>query len=92
MLAGRSIRTTDRCILDFYSSRIALDDLLNLIDTLPDGVTELMTHPGLADDQLKAESSYSLQREQELAALTHPQTRARIQQLGIELITFAALR
>ena len=91
MLAERSIRTTDRCILDFYGKQVTIDDLLNLLDTLPDGVSELMTHPGLADDQLKAESSYSLQREQELAALTHPQTRARVQKLGIELITFAAL-
>ena len=50
-----------------------------------------MTHPGLVDEQLKAESSYNTAREKELAVLTDPQVVTRIEKLGIELVTFAAV-
>jgi predicted glycoside hydrolase/deacetylase ChbG (UPF0249 family) len=51
-----------------------------------------MTHPGLVDPQLLAESTYAAKREEELALLCDPEVRARIDALGIELVTFGALR
>jgi predicted glycoside hydrolase/deacetylase ChbG (UPF0249 family) len=92
LLNDRLIHTTDRCILKYFGDHIRLDDLLNVLEALPDGLTELMTHPGLADEQLKAESSYYIQRERELDVLTHPQVLAHVQKLGIQLISFAALK
>ncbi len=57
----------------------------------PRGVTELMTHPGLADEHIRAESNYHVERERELAALTDPQVLVQLQKLDIELVTYAQL-
>jgi len=92
LLAKNTVRSTDHCQLGFYGEEATLANLLGLLDALPDGVTELMTHPGLADNALRAESGYSLEREQEMAILTHPTVKARIKELNIELVTFAALK
>ena len=46
---------------------------MEILASLPQGSSELMTHPGLVDDQLRAESKYNVQREDELAVLTNPQ-------------------
>ena len=91
LIAEYSLRAPDQCLLSFYAEQATRDHLLDLFDTLPDGLTELMTHPGLADDQLKAESSYNVQREKEIEILTDPQVKARVEGLGIELVTFALL-
>jgi hypothetical protein len=91
LLAIHAIRTTDRCWLNFHKDGVSLDSLLKILDNLPDGTTELMTHPGLSDDKLKAASTYNLQREEELAILTNPQVKTRVQELGIELIKFSEL-
>jgi predicted glycoside hydrolase/deacetylase ChbG (UPF0249 family) len=55
--------------------------LLSLLETLPDGVTELVTHPGTVD-----------WREKDYRALADPRVKARIRELGIELVTYGALR
>jgi chitin disaccharide deacetylase len=91
LLAGRSIRTTDHFVLSFFGRDTSVADLLDWLAHLPDGVTELMTHPGLADERLRAESSYTVEREYELATLTDPQVLAQVQKLGIALITYAQL-
>jgi chitin disaccharide deacetylase len=91
LLAGRSIRTTDHFVMSFFGRDTSVAGLLDLLARLPDGVTELMTHPGLADEPLRAESSYTVEREHELAALTDPQVLAQVQKLGIELTTYAQL-
>lgn len=91
LLQTRSIRHPDRCVLTFFGSTVSVENLLRLLDELPDGVTELMAHPGLADDQLRYESSYNAQREVELAVLTDPRVLAAVHERGIQLITFAAL-
>jgi chitin disaccharide deacetylase len=90
-LVEHEFRTSDHFVATFYDQQATVEHLLNVIETLPDGTTELMTHPGLVDDQLKAESSYNVQREQEVAVLTDPQVMARLTELDIQLITFAEL-
>jgi len=85
------LRAPDRCLLSFYGSGATLEHLLELIAGLPEGVSELMTHPGLADADLVAQSGYAGQREQELAALTDPRAREALAAAGVRLASFAVL-
>jgi len=91
LVKARQLAYPDRFIGTFFGRKaLALDHLLGLLDTLPDGVSELMCHPGY-DDPALATSSYRSERETELCLLTHPAVRARLVRQGIELVTFAAL-
>lgn len=74
----------------FFGPAASLANLLALLTRLPEGVSELMTHPGFADPALLAGSSYAAQREVELAALISPQARDAIQREGIVLATYRA--
>jgi predicted glycoside hydrolase/deacetylase ChbG (UPF0249 family) len=91
LLAIHAARSTDRCFLNFYGDHVSVDGLLKILDEVPDGVSEIMTHPGIADDKLKEASSYNIQRETELAILCDAQVKDRIRERGIELTTFAAI-
>ena len=91
LLAERDFKTADHFVGTFYDQQATLEHLLSVLDHLPDGTTELMSHPGLVDDQLQAESSYNVQREQEAAVFTDPQIIIRLTALDIQLITFADL-
>ncbi len=75
----------------FYDETATTANLLNILAALPDGITELMCHPGYADEELLAGSSYNRQREIELASLTDPAALEAVKQQGIELISFSAL-
>jgi predicted glycoside hydrolase/deacetylase ChbG (UPF0249 family) len=77
--------------MNFFGHEASVANLLQLLADLPAGITELMTHPGLADEHIRAESNYHVEREQELAALTDPQVLVQIQKLDIELISYAKL-
>lgn len=92
LLAGRTIRTTDHFVMSFFGHDTSVAGLLHLLEHLPDGVTELMTHPGLTDEHLRAESSYHVEREHELATLTDPQVLAQAHKLDIELVNYAQLK
>jgi hopanoid biosynthesis associated protein HpnK len=69
--------------------------LKQLLSNLPTGTTELMCHPGYADDELR-QSATRLQasRETELEILTDPEIRNVVASQGIRLINygFAALQ
>ncbi len=90
-LAARSIKAPDHFLATFYDQQTTLEHLLQLLENLAEGTTELMTHPGIVDESLQAESSYTVQREQEIAVLTSPQVKAHLTELEIQLITFADL-
>lgn len=66
-------------------------DLARLVDTLPEGTTELVVHPGYADRALKTVDGYTAAREIELRALTDPELAARLDRRGVTLIGFGAL-
>lgn len=68
-----------------------MDTLLHMFETLPIGTFELMCHPGYADSELLAESTYNITREREMMLLTDVQVRTAVNQTGINLITFAQL-
>jgi predicted glycoside hydrolase/deacetylase ChbG (UPF0249 family) len=65
-----------------------LDHLIKLLEKLPNGVSEIMCHPGYSDDSLEQTSGYNRIREQELAALTDQSALATIASGYIELHTY----
>jgi len=91
LLAEKSVRSPDRFIGSFYDQGVSVDHLLDVIDRLPDGVSELMTHPGFNDETLSAESAYAATREVEIAVLTDARVKQRLAERGIELVTYAAV-
>jgi len=91
LLAATDVPRPDCFETRFYDEGATLAMLHNIIDSLPDGVTEIMCHPGLPDEHLAAVSSYNRQRAAELAALTDPGLRDHLRSAGIELISYSAL-
>jgi predicted glycoside hydrolase/deacetylase ChbG (UPF0249 family) len=62
--------------------------LFALIPKLPEGTTELMTHPGYPDAGLSEHDYYASQRQEELRALCSKEFRDLLQRCGIELTSF----
>jgi chitin disaccharide deacetylase len=82
---------------DFYgqldrgrSNLLAIEPsgLVEILEELPAGVTELCSHPGYAED---LKTSYRLERAREVATLCDASVREAIDSLGIKLITFRDL-
>lgn len=91
LLAEFKPRTPQMFIASFYDEDATQANLLNIIENLADGVSELMSHPGYADADLldvQSGSIYARQREIELSILTAAEVRDAIRRIGIELITF----
>ena len=66
--------------------------LCRLIDTLPDGRTEIMLHPGICDADLTAtRSRLQQQRETEMKALLAPEVARIVRERGIRLISYRDL-
>jgi predicted glycoside hydrolase/deacetylase ChbG (UPF0249 family) len=86
-----NVRTTDTIFVDFYDDGATHETLLGILDKLPNGVTEIMCHPGYVDEAFAKESVYNFQRERELQILTDPAVKQALAEQGIELITFADL-
>lgn len=84
-------RRPDRFEVDFYDERATDATLLNLINNLQDGTSEIMCHPGYTDAAFARESVYNDQRDRELKILIDPSIKEAIQANGIQLITFADL-
>jgi predicted glycoside hydrolase/deacetylase ChbG (UPF0249 family) len=90
LLRARGLAYPNRFIGTFFGRRaLTLDHLLELLEALPPGISELMCHPGYDEPALDG-SSYRDERELELQLLTHPAVRERVMATGIELVTFGA--
>lgn len=72
----------------FFGDGAVLGHLIKLLQELPDGVSEIMCHPGYSDESLEQTSGYNRIREQELAALTDQSALAAIDSSNIELHTY----
>lgn len=68
------------------TQNISIQYLRKIIKNLPEGITELMCHPGLLSNDLK--SSYAQEREIELMTLTSPEVKKEIEKLNISLISW----
>ncbi len=88
LIEARQLTHPDHFISTFFGAEaLTLDHLQNLLRNLPDGVSELMCHPGY-DGPALASSTYRQERERELELLTHPEVRACVDECGIELVSF----
>ncbi len=88
LAAASQVRMPDHFFYHFYDEQATLGDLLNLLIDVPEGISELMCHPAVVDEALRASSVYVDRRGDELAVLTHPSVRELIAAEGIELISF----
>lgn len=86
-----------RCLSEFYGrwgdtshpEQISVRSLMSMVDLLTPGVTELSCHPGYVDKELC--SSYSAERELELATLCAPAVSRKLAERQVELIGFSAI-
>jgi chitin disaccharide deacetylase len=67
------------------SGRMTEDYLINALDHLQEGMTEIYFHPGChPDDELRGRMP-DYRHEEELAALTSPRVREKVRGLGIRV-------
>lgn len=91
MLTASKVRHP-RCFQhSFYDEEDYAGTLRRVLENLPEGVTELMAHPGRVDAALMERSSYTHQRQKELDALTEPGLKDWLDSRGVKLIHFGDL-
>ncbi len=74
------------------TGRLNRGAILSMIGSMPEGVNELMCHPGEYDEELEhLRTRLKRERERELEALTDPAVRTAIDEQGIELIDYRGL-
>lgn len=75
-----------------YPRGISVDNLIELIDALDDGVTEFGCHPGfVADDDPLGGTMYRVERNREVETLCDPRVRARLARGDVQLTSFSQL-
>lgn len=87
LLSHSGLKVPNRTVLGPWHWRT----LVARLQMLGAGTFELVCHPGHADATLRRLSSFTAGREQELAAVTHPQVQALLREQGAELIHFGQL-
>ena len=70
------------------SGRMTEEYLLNILDGLEDGLTEIYFHPGILPDAEITRRMPDYRHEEELAALLSPAVRTKLASLGIELVNY----
>ncbi|MCA2981346.1 MAG: ChbG/HpnK family deacetylase [Myxococcaceae bacterium] len=75
----------------FESGQLTTARLVRLLETLPEGDHELVTHPGLAPGVVPEDPSWRYDWEAELEALTSPAVRDAVTRRRAELVTYAQL-
>jgi hopanoid biosynthesis associated protein HpnK len=74
------------------TGRLSAAALCRLIDTLPDGRTEIMVHPGICDAELaRTGSRLQQQRQTELEGLLDAEVRRSVVKQGVRLISYRDL-
>lgn len=80
----------------FYGVRLTglldAEAITSVIESLKDGATELMCHPGVHGEELEqARTRLKQQRQRELEALIDPRLKRAIDELGVKLISYREL-
>lgn len=89
MISSEGIPTPDGFIDSFYGAgHVNVEHLESIIEKIPGGITEIMCHPGIADDELMLNSSYNKLREMEIETLTHPRTIQALEKNKAKIIGF----
>jgi len=91
-LAERGIRCPVAFIGGFYDrGNVSLDNFLELLSNLPEGISEINCHPGEVDQDLPRVSSYVEMRARELEVLVNPEIRPGLEWLELELAGYGDL-
>jgi predicted glycoside hydrolase/deacetylase ChbG (UPF0249 family) len=80
------IRTCDRFLDGFYGDDVSEARLLSILESVPEGTSELMSHPARPDAELERVSSYVTPRHRELETLGSPRVLEAVDRLGIDLV------
>lgn len=91
-LHQHSVQSPQACITSFYGEGVSMANLAEIISAIPDGVSELMCHPGYADRGFMEGSSYNTMREAELRILSSPEVKALLEKHRVSLANFSALK
>jgi chitin disaccharide deacetylase len=92
VLAKHGCRTTDYFAGFQMTGRFGAPELAALIRRLPPGITEFMCHPGRCGAELQAaRTRLKESRENELRALTAPETRRALDEAGVKLVSYREL-
>ena len=86
-----SIRYADNILGFFDSGNIREELLMNMLNGLPEGVTELIAHPGFISADVLDRCIFHRNCEMDLAALTSRRVKKTIADNGIKLISFSDL-
>jgi hypothetical protein len=90
-LRAAGVRTPDRFVDGFYGPGATVANLRTILLALANETTELMCHPGRADERLVAGSTYARERELELALLCEPELKTLVAEQDIRLVSFRDL-
>ena len=91
ILGQHPVRFPLSCITAFYDEGASFTNLSKIISAIPEGISELMCHPGYADSELMEGSSYTTARETELRILTSDKIQTSIKENEISLARFSDL-
>ncbi len=75
-----------------WGGHLSQPRLETIIRHLPEGTSEIMTHPGLSSGALDHKLLWGYHWEEELAALTSPEVKSLIEQQQIKLIDYQGLK
>lgn len=90
LLDSAGVATTRSFSERFFGDSATLEVLLALLRAAPPGTTEIMCHPGYADDDLRRESGYADEREREIRVLCDPAALAAVRAEDLELTHFGS--
>lgn len=92
ILEQRGCRSTDHFAGFQLTGRLEPPEFVRLIERLPPGSTELMTHPGRCGMELRSASTrLKASRARELALLTAPETRSALDRADVRLVNYRDL-
>ena len=95
-LAARKVRNNNLVMPEHFFGMLAGGNLreeflLPMIDGLPDGISEIMMHPGTDNDVLNSSYNWNYHGQEELAAVTSDNVRHHLAEHNITLISFRNL-
>jgi chitin disaccharide deacetylase len=92
IIAEHGCATTDHFAGFQITGRFEAAEVVELIQTLPEGSTEFMVHPGHCGAELQASRTRLKEsRAKELAAITAPEVRRAMEQCGVKLVSYREL-
>jgi hopanoid biosynthesis associated protein HpnK len=89
---AKGLRTPDHFCGIRWTGSLGAEDVVRLVERLPEGTTELMCHPGYRDAELDGKATrLKGERQRELEALRAPEVARVVQERGIRLISYREL-